>query len=138
MTGGLMATVASSEKSQRIITLDVIRGIAVMGIFSVNVIAFAHIFPAYMNPAAMGLEGDADLLTWFANFILIDGKMRSLFSMLFGASMLLVIDRAVASGQSGAAVHYRRMIVLAVIGLIHFYFIWFGDILFLYAAIGMV
>jgi uncharacterized protein len=133
-----MATLASSERSQRIVTLDVIRGIAVMGIFSVNVIAFAMIFPAYMNPAAMGLEGEADLVTWFANFILIDGKMRSLFSMLFGASMLLVIDRAIASGQSGASVHYRRMIVLAVIGLLHFYFIWFGDILFLYAMIGMV
>ena len=133
-----MATVPAGEQSQRIITLDVIRGIAVMGIFSVNVIAFAHVFPAYMNPAAMGLEGEADLLTWFANFIVIDGKMRSLFSMLFGASMLLVIDRAVASGRSGASVHYRRMIVLAVIGLLHFYFIWFGDILFLYAIVGMV
>ena len=133
-----MATLAAGEQSQRIITLDVIRGIAVMGIFSVNVIAFAHIFPAYMNPAAMGLEGGADLVTWFANFILIDGKMRSLFSMLFGASMLLVIDRAVASGQSGASVHYRRMIVLALFGLAHFYFIWFGDILFGYALVGMV
>ena len=133
-----MATLPASEKSQRIITLDVIRGIAVMGIFSVNVIAFAHIFPAYMNPTAMGLEGEVDLLTWFANFIIIDGKMRSLFSMLFGASMLLVIDRAIASGQSGGSVHYRRMIVLAIIGLLHFYLIWFGDILFLYAMTGMV
>ncbi len=133
-----MATLAWSGTSNRIVTLDVFRGIAVMGIFSVNVIAFAMIFPAYMNPAAMGLEGEADLVTWFANFILIDGKMRSLFSMLFGASMLLVIDRAIASGQSGASVHYRRMIVLAIIGLLHFYFIWFGDILFLYAMIGMV
>ena len=66
-----MATLPASEKSQRIITLDVIRGIAVMGIFSVNVIAFAHIFPAYMNPTAMGLEGEVDILTWFANFVVI-------------------------------------------------------------------
>ncbi len=133
-----MATLPAGETSKRIITLDVIRGIAVMGIFSVNVIAFAHIFPAYMNPAAMGFEGEVDLVTWFANFILIDGKMRSLFSMLFGASMLLVIERAVAAGHSGASVHYRRMIVHALFGLAHFYFIWFGDILFLYAAIGMI
>ena len=133
-----MATLAAGDQSPRIITLDVIRGIAVMGIFSVNVIAFAHIFPAYMNPTAMGLEGEADLATWFANFILIDGKMRSLFSMLFGASMLLVIDRATASGQSAGSVHFRRMLVLAVFGLLHFYFIWFGDILFLYAIIGML
>ena len=93
---------AATGAASRIITLDVIRGIAVMGIFSVNVIAFAHIFPSYMNPSAMGLEGEVDLVTWFANFIIIDGKMRSLFSMLFGASMLLVIDRAIATGKSGA------------------------------------
>jgi uncharacterized protein len=129
---------AVTEPGRRIITLDVIRGIAVMGIFSVNVVAFALIFPAYMNPSAAGGHHGVDLATWFANFIVIDGKMRSLFSMLFGASMLLVIERAVAAGRSGASVHYRRMIVLALFGLAHFYFIWFGDILFLYAVIGMI
>lgn len=133
-----MSTVPCEAASDRIVTLDVIRGIAVMGIFSVNVVAFAFIFPAYMNPAAAGLESGLDLATWFANFVLVDGKMRSLFSILFGASMLLVIDRAVAAGRSGAAIHFRRMIVLALFGLAHFYFIWFGDILFLYAIIGMI
>jgi uncharacterized protein len=122
----------------RIITLDVIRGIAVMGIFSVNVIAFAMIEAAYFNPGAMGGYTGANLAIWFANFIIIDGKMRSLFSMLFGASMLLVIDRAYASGRSGVAVHFRRMIVLAAFGLAHFYFVWFGDILFLYAVTGCI
>jgi uncharacterized protein len=133
-----MATIPASEQSRRIITLDIIRGIAVMGIFSVNVVAFALIFPAYMNPSAAGGHTGIDLATWFANFVIIDGKMRSLFSILFGASMLLVIERAVAAGRSGASVHYRRMIVLALFGLAHFYFIWFGDILFLYAVIGMI
>lgn len=129
---------AITEPGRRIVTLDVIRGIAVMGIFSVNVIAFSHIFPAYMNPAAAGGHEGADLATWLVNFVLVDGKMRSLFSMLFGASMLLVIERAVAAGRSGRATHFRRMIVLALFGLAHFYFIWFGDILFLYAIIGMI
>ena len=137
LQGGLHMT-AVTEPGQRIVTLDVIRGIAVMGIFSVNVVAFAFIFPAYMNPAAAGLESGIDLATWFANFVLVDGKMRGLFSILFGASMLLVIERAVAAGRSGASVHYRRMIVLALFGLAHFYFIWFGDILFLYAMMGMI
>jgi uncharacterized protein len=58
--------------------------------------------------------------------------------MLFGASMLLVIERAVAAGRSGSSTHYRRMVVLALFGLAHFYLVWFGDILFLYAAIGMI
>ena len=122
----------------RIVTLDVIRGIAVMGIFSVNVIGFALIEPAYLNPGASGGHRGADLAIWLANFVLIDGKMRSLFSMLFGASMLLVIDRAEAAGRSGAWVHYSRMVVLALFGLAHFYFLWFGDILFLYAVTGMI
>ena len=122
----------------RIASLDVIRGIAVMGIFSVNVIAFAMIFPAYMNPGAYGGYEGENLAIWLANFVLIDGKMRGLFSILFGASMLLVIDRARASGGSPARTHYARMAVLLLFGLIHFYVIWFGDILALYAMVGMV
>jgi uncharacterized protein len=134
----MMATVPAAIAPDRIVTLDVIRGIAVMGIFSVNVIAFAMIEPAYFNPGAGGGHTGIDLATWVANFILVDGKMRSLFSMLFGASMLLVMERAEAGGHSAAAVHYARMVVLALFGLAHFYLIWFGDILFLYAVTGMV
>jgi len=122
----------------RIASLDVIRGIAVMGIFSVNVVAFAMIFPAYMNPGAYGGYRGENFAIWLANYVIIDGKMRALFSMLFGASMLLVIERAEAAGQSAKSVHYRRMIVLLLFGLLHFYVIWFGDILALYALIGMV
>ncbi len=127
-----------SRTSDRIGSLDVIRGIAVMGIFSVNVIAFAMIFPAYMNPGAYGGYEGENLFIWLANFILIDGKMRGLFSILFGASMLLIIDRAEANGRSPAKTHYARMIVLLLFGLFHFYVIWFGDILALYAMVGMI
>ena len=122
----------------RILSLDAIRGIAVMGIFSVNVIAFAMIEPAYFNPGAFGGHRGADLVMWLANYVLVDGKMRSLFSMLFGASMLLVIDRAEAGGRSPAKVHYARMLTLLGFGLLHFYFIWHGNILALYAMVGMV
>src|SRR3546814_4365487 len=61
-----------------------------------------------------------------------------LFSFRFGASMLLIIDRAEASGQNSGSVHYRRMAWLALLGLCHYFFIWWGDILFLYAAIGCI
>jgi uncharacterized protein len=64
--------------------------------------------------------------------------MRTLFSMLFGASTLLVIDRAVRSGQSSAKVHYARMAVLFLIGWLHFHLVWWGDILTLYAATGLI
>jgi uncharacterized protein len=129
---------AVTEPGRRIASLDIIRGVAVMGIFSVNVIAFAMIEQAYLNPAMDGGTTGADLATWLANNIVIDGKMRSLFSMLFGASMLLVIERAEASGLDGATIHFRRMVVLLLFGLAHFYLVWFGDILALYALVGMI
>jgi uncharacterized protein len=91
-----------------------------------------------MNPTAYGMESGVDLGSWVFSFILIDGTMRGLFSFLFGASMLLVIDRAEAAGASPAWVHYSRMFWLLVFGLIHYFFIWYGDILALYAPIGML
>lgn len=123
---------------QRHITLDAMRGFAVMGIVAMNIIAFAMPEWAYITPVAYGGNSFADQIAWFFSFVLIDGKMRGLFSLLFGASMMLVIDRAVAKGESAAQVHYRRMVWLALFGLAHYFFIWFGDILFLYAIIGMI
>ena len=108
-----------------------------MGIFSVNVVAFAMIDGAYFNPAAYGGTTGADLALWLANTLVVDGKMRGLFSMLFGASMLLVIERRRGRGRV-RLVHLRRMLVLLLIGLAHFYLIWCGDILPLYAAVGLV
>jgi uncharacterized protein len=131
-----MATTSPSR--DRIFSLDVIRGVAVMGIFSVNIIAFAMIEAAYFNPPAYGGWHGASLGLWAANMLVIDGKMRTLFSMLFGASTLLVIERAEAAGRSGPRVHVRRMLVLLGFGLVHFYLIWFGDILTLYAVSGLV
>jgi uncharacterized protein len=131
-----MATLPAGDASKRIITLDIIRGIAVMGIFSVNITAFAMIEGAYFNPPAYGGADGANLALWIANLIFIDGKMRSLFSMLFGASMLLVIQRAAANGESPAKVHYARMLVLFVIGWLHYHLIWWGDILKDYAVTG--
>jgi uncharacterized protein len=129
---------ATIGPGQRIATLDIIRGVAVMGIFGVNVIAFAMPMQAYFNPSAYGFSSPADLALWFATFVLIDGKMRGLFSLLFGASMLLVIERAEAAGRSPAEIHYSRMFWLLVLGCIHYYLIWFGDILTLYALTGMI
>jgi len=129
---------AADEAPPRILTLDIVRGVAVMGILAMNIVAFAMPFQAYMNPAAFGTMETADLISWAGSFIFIDGKMRGLFSFLFGASMLLVIERATRKGESVASVHYRRMAWLLVFGLLHFYFIWFGDILVGYALIGML
>jgi len=122
----------------RILTLDLIRGVAVMGIFSVNVIAFAMVEAAYLNPAAYGGHSGIDLAVWATNMLLVDGKMRALFSMLFGASLLLVTDRAEERGGSPWTVHWRRMAVLGLVGLAHHFLLWDGDILFLYAVAGLI
>jgi uncharacterized protein len=134
--GGIMTAV--TEPGPRIVTLDVVRGFAVMGILAMNIVAFAMPFQAYFNPFAYGMESVADYYSWLFNFIFIDGRMRGLFSFLFGASTLLVIERARAAGESPAQIHYMRMFWLALFGLAHFYFIWFGDILFLYAIAGLL
>jgi len=123
---------------ERLVILDALRGFAVMGILAMNIVAFAMPEMAYVSPKAYGGETSADLAAWTLGFILFDGKMRGLFSILFGASMLLIIDRAEASGQNPSSVHYRRMAWLAIFGLCHYFFIWWGDILFLYAAVGCV
>ncbi|HEX8381229.1 MAG TPA: DUF418 domain-containing protein [Allosphingosinicella sp.] len=129
---------AATEPPPRIATLDIVRGIAVMGILAMNIVAFAMPFQAYLNPMAYGLENGADFASWVVSFIFVDGKMRGLFSFLFGASMLLVIERAQAGGHNAASIHYRRMFWLLVFGLIHLYLIWYGDILVGYALVGMV
>ncbi|MBR0552171.1 DUF418 domain-containing protein [Stakelama marina] len=127
----------ATTQPERIATLDIVRGVAVMGILFMNIVGFAMPEPAYMNPRAYGGASGIDLAAYIANFILFDGKMRGLFSFLFGASMLLVIERAEMGGQSAARVHYSRMIWLLVFGLLHLWLIWWGDILTLYALVGM-
>lgn len=118
--------------------LDIVRGIAVMGILVANMPAFALPTSAYISPLAWGGTGPAEIAAWLTNFTFIEGKMRGLFSLLFGASMLLVIDRAEAVGQSGARVHFARMAVLLGFGLAHMYLVWWGDILAHYAMVGAI
>lgn len=128
----------STPATNRILTLDVTRGVAVMGIFSVNVVAMAMIQIAYFYPPAFGFDHLSDKLLWLTNFILVDGKLRSLFSIMFGASTMLIVDRAIAAARSPWKTHYARMIVLMGFGFLHFLLLWWGDILTHYAAVGMV
>lgn len=119
-------------------SLDAIRGVAVMGILAMNIVAFSLPMSAYFNPAAGGPPSAGDLATWAFNFLFVDSKMRGLFSVLFGASTLLVIQSAAASGRSAAGIHYARMLWLGLFGFAHYYLFWFGDILSLYAVCGLL
>lgn len=129
---------AATEPPPRIATLDIVRGVAVMGILAMNIVAFAMPPAAYINPNAYGTESGWDVASWAFSFVFVDGKMRGLFSFLFGASLLLVIEKAEAKGESAAEVHFRRMLWLLLFGWLHFLFIWYGDILTGYASVGLV
>ena len=122
----------------RILTLDIVRGVAVMGILAMNIYAFAMPMGAYFNPNVYGGDSGINLAAWYTDFVLFDGKMRGLFSLLFGASTLLVIERAQASGKNAIFTHYSRMIWLFAFGMAHYWFIWWGDILALYAMCGLL
>lgn len=122
----------------RIDGLDVTRGFAVMGILAMNIVAFAWPSSVYITPLAGGGDAPTDIFAWATSFMVFDSKMRGLFSMMFGASTLLVIESAIAAGRSAGQTHYMRMLTLLMFGLLHFYLIWWGDILFLYAMSGMI
>ncbi|WP_233999863.1 DUF418 domain-containing protein [Porphyrobacter sp. TH134] len=124
--------------ARRIDTLDFIRGLAVMGILGANIIAFGQPMDAYMYPAAFRTDpGDPGGWLWIAQFVAVDGKMRGLFTLLFGAGMYLFMEKAWARGAT-RALQAWRLLILAGFGLIHFFFIWPGDILFYYAMFGLV
>ena len=118
--------------------LDFIRGIAVMGILAANIVSFGQPFAAYMYPDAF-LTGHsaAEESMWIAQFVLIDGKMQGLFTLLFGAGLYLFMERARAWGE-GRLLQARRLFWLLLFGLVHFYLIWRGDILIFYAVFGFI
>ena len=122
--------------TERLVTLDFIRGIAVVGILFANITAFGHPMVAYYWPGALPDGGnEADRWVWLFQFVLIDGKFRTLFTLLFGAGMYLFTERAWARG-SGEGLQFRRLVLLLAFGAAHFFFLFIGDILFLYALSG--
>ena len=88
------ATVKADPVSagERLPCLDALRGVAVLGILVMNIYAFAMPFPAYSNPLIMGGTGALDIGTWFVTHILFDQKFMSIFSMLFGAGLILILQ----------------------------------------------
>ncbi|SCW94339.1 uncharacterized protein SAMN02927924_04484 [Sphingobium faniae] len=123
--------------SSRILSMDVLRGVGVMGILWMNITAFAQPQPAYFNPAVAGPLSGGDIAFWAVSFLLFDGKMRGLFALLFGASMLLLIDREEMRGRDGRRAQIVRAGWLFAFGLAHYLLLWWGDILMTYAIAGL-
>ncbi len=124
-------------QSARIDSIDVLRGFALLGILVMNIQLFAMPESAYFNPTAYGDLGGANLYVWLGSRLFADQKFMTIFSMLFGAGIVLMAGRA-ESSRNATRAHYRRMGWLALIGLAHAHLLWAGDILFLYAVCGML
>lgn len=126
--------------AERIHSVDVLRGFSLLGILLLNIVAFGLPFAAYMNPAVYGGDSGANHGVWLTAMTLWEGKMRAIFSMLFGTSTLLLLERAErrGAGIEAADIYYRRILWLILFGLLHAHLIWSGDILYAYGVVGLV
>lgn len=129
---------APVRSSERHVILDALRGFAILGICLANYPEFSlYTFQPADTAAAMPSAG-VDRLLRHALYVLVDGKFYTLFSLLFGIGFSIIIANAERRGADGFRIFYRRMAVLTVIGLLHLMLIWSGDILMLYALLGML
>jgi uncharacterized protein len=122
----------------RIASLDVLRGFALLGILVMNIQAFAMIEAAYLNPNAYGDFTGLNRFAWLLARIFADQKFMTIFSILFGAGIVLMADRLQARGLRPAGFHYRRTAWLLVFGLVHAYLLWYGDVLVTYALCALL
>lgn len=123
----------------RIESIDTLRGLALFGILLMNIVAFANPFAAYLDPRVDGAGQGIDLWTFMGVDILAEGSMRAIFSMLFGAGMLIFLNKPNADPTNVRGLYYRRTLLLVVFGLFNAYaLVWVGDILYAYGMTGLV
>lgn len=128
----------SNTNMQRIHSLDLLRGFALLGILIMNIISISNIGMGYVNPTiGAGIEGYNGYFYGFA-YLFADMRFMSLFSILFGAGVLLFAESIERKELSPKKYHYKRMFFLLLFGMIHAYLIWMGDILVSYAICGSI
>jgi len=140
MTNQSPLTLRPVDSTNRINSLDIIRGIALLGILLMNIVGFGLV-DAYDNPTISGGATGWNLKVWIINNMLFEGTMRGLFTMLFGAGFILLTERLEKKGGGiqVADIFYRRTLWLLLFGIIHVYLmLWFGDILYPYAIFGLM
>lgn len=138
MSESTTSSLAPVRVPDRIDALDLLRGFAVLGILVMNIQSYGMPGSAYFFPTSFGDMSGLNGLVWWIGDLLFESKFITIFSMLFGAGIALMSDRASASGRGFAGLHYRRMGWLLAIGLIHAYLLWSGDILVTYAVCGLL
>lgn len=122
----------------RLAAVDALRGLALFGILLANVLYWSG-WGLMTEPQRVALAG-VDAAAWQSRFhhLLVDGKFYTLFSLLFGAGFALQLERLSRRGHDGLRIYRRRVLVLLGFGLVHCYLVWDGDILLLYALLGLV
>ena len=137
---------APVKRAERISSIDVLRGFGLLGILVMNINSFADIEVLLDIPfgtardAFSGPHAGLNLALFYIKWMFFEGRMRAIFSMLFGAGVVLLTSRAEkrGAGASIADIYLRRNMVLLLLGLIHGCFIWTGDILFEYALVALL
>ena len=126
------------EEASRIRSLDVLRGVGVLGMLATHISLFA--FPSIVrsHPAAYGDFRGVNWWVWLATSVLADGKFIAIFAMLLGASIVMLPARAADGAIPVWRLHVRRMVALLVLGLFHAYLLWYGDMLVALALCGSV
>lgn len=123
---------------KRYIILDALRGFALLGICLANFPEFSlYSFLSAQEAAALQTPELDRTLRWLLAFF-VDGKFYTVFSLLFGIGFSIILEHATGEGGRGLKVFYRRMLCLLAIGLVHLWLLWSGDILTLYALLGML
>lgn len=122
---------------QRHIILDALRGFALLGICLANYPEFSLYSFLPQNPKELFPTAGIDIIVQWVLYILIDGKFYTIFSLLFGIGFSIILENNRKRGANGTLIFYRRMFFLLLIGFAHLILIWSGDILMLYAIVGM-
>ena len=130
-------TAAPITRSERITNLDTVRGVATLGILVMNAVSFGLPQPAYFNLDYAGSDTALDWIVGVLGEVFVDQKTMAMFSMLFGAGIVVFADRAAAKGRRANGLSLWRNTLLLGIGLVHAAF-WFGDVLMLYAVCSPV
>jgi uncharacterized protein len=131
------AHIAPVQQTERVQIVDILRGFALFGILLVNMAYFSQPFQTAVFPIDPGTPWYDKAAAWLVKF-LGEGKFYTLFSMLFGLGLTLLMSRIEARGGRFVPLYLRRLLVLLGFGLVHAFLIWIGDILILYALIGFL
>ena len=115
----LLPVPCPASGSERLASIDTLRGVAVLGILAMNIYAYSLPYMAYDNPTVMGGFAGLDRMAWWITYMFFNFKMMPIFAMLFGAGLMLMHERYMPRGISFRRFWYRRILFLMLFGAIH-------------------